>query len=171
MTMTDERMNCATTARGRRVARVAPLLLPAVAATERLSFVFPPDKPLHLKPSAAHGLIDDAPQFSAHPTFSVPSTYDVYYYSADKTRQMQADRGLPQTGAYDAVVPPVYYADAACDPPPASSGLHGGSAAWPGDGCACFEPDVLQTSFYDMSAEARDVPSNAFGYRTAFDTR
>lgn len=149
--------------------------LPRASAVEHVSFSFPPSKPFHLKPSASAGLVEDTAEFATHPTFAVPSTYgkDVYYRSVEKTMQIQADLGYnstEQTGFYDAVVAPTYYDDASCNPPSTAGGDYG-DAAWPGDGCVCFEPDLLESSFYDMSVEEQDVPSNAFGYRTAFNTR
>jgi hypothetical protein len=118
-------------------------------ASDPVSFIFPADKALDLQPSSTSGF-SDASGFAPAPTFSVPPAYNVYYYQ------------VAQTGYYNATRPPNYYNDAGCSVPSDSS--------WPSNGCVCFEPAYKQTSFYEMSKEAQDVPSNAFGYRTAFNT-
>ena len=118
-------------------------------ASEPVSFIFPEFKALNLQPSSTGGF-SDVSSFDTHPTFSVPPAYNVYYYK------------LEQTGYYNETVSPNYYDDSGCSVPSDSS--------WPSNGCVCFEPDYLQTSFYEMSKEAQDVPTNAFGYRTAFNT-
>ena len=118
-------------------------------ASDPVSFIFPADKALDLQPSSTSGF-SDASGFAPAPTFSVPPAYNVYYYQ------------VAQTGYYNSTRPPNYYNDACCSVPSDSS--------WPSNGCVCFEPAYKQTSFYEMSKEAQDVPSNAFGYRTAFNT-
>ena len=100
--------------------------------------------------STTVGGFSDVSDFDPAPTFSVPLSNKVFYDDVD------------QTGYYDDTVSPNYYDDDGCSFPSDSS--------WPRNGCVCFEPDYLQTSFYEMSREAQDVSTNAFGYRTAFDT-
>ena len=74
------------------------------AVGDTVNFAFPQNKALDLQPSESLGFID-ASGFDPAPTFSVPTTYNVYYYNVD------------QTGYYDEVVSPNYYNDADCSIP------------------------------------------------------